>query len=120
MRPYEIVQQEIINSLRLELTAREDKMLRLKLTRLFTTGASEAFRLVEKPEQQKGDKESMTEKEVLEARIGNLRERRRLITAEIDLELRLLEEALALQSGFERGGKNGFIKFGQEFFDEDY
>lgn len=50
----------------------------------------------------------MTEKEVLETRIKHLESKRNLITAEIDFKLKLLEEALALQNGFEVSGKHGF------------
>jgi hypothetical protein len=58
----------------------------------------------------------MTEKELLEIRIKHLEVRKKLMTAEIDLKIRLLEESLALQKGFERGGKGGFR---YEAFDED-
>lgn len=50
----------------------------------------------------------MTEKELLETKIKHLQDRKKLMTSEIDLKLRLLEEALALQKGFEIGGKYGF------------
>ncbi len=56
---------------------------------------------------QKGQK-SMTEKELLEIKIQHLQDRKKLMTSEIDLKLRLLEEALALQKGFERSGKYSF------------
>lgn len=58
----------------------------------------------------------MTEKEVLETRIKHLEGRKRLMNAEIDFKLRMLNEALDLQKGFERSGKFGF-KF--EIFEED-
>jgi hypothetical protein len=50
----------------------------------------------------------MTEKESLEIKIKHLEERKRLMISEIDFELRQLHEGLALQKGFERGGKHGF------------
>ncbi len=58
----------------------------------------------------------MTEKEVLETRIKHLEAKRSLIVTEIDFKLKLLKEALALQKGFEVGGRYGF-KF--EIFEED-
>ena len=50
----------------------------------------------------------MTEKEVLELKIQHLRARRKLVVAEITLEIELLEESLSLQKGFTRSGKYGF------------
>ena len=47
----------------------------------------------------------MTEKEVLEIKIQHLQARKKLITAEIDFKIELLENVLSLQSGFERPGK---------------
>lgn len=47
----------------------------------------------------------MTEKEVLEMKIQHLQARKKLITAEIDFKIELLENALSLQSGLERPGK---------------
>lgn len=52
--------------------------------------------------------DDMTEKELLEIKIKHLQDRKKLMTSEIDLKLRLLEEALALQKGFEVSGKYSF------------
>lgn len=57
----------------------------------------------------------MTEKKVLELQIEHLERRRRLLIAEIDLKLKLLQEALSLQRGFE-GGRYGFREY--DTFDE--
>ena len=50
----------------------------------------------------------MNEKKLLEKKIKLLVDRKRLLNAEINLKLDVLENALALQDGFKRYGKYGY------------
>lgn len=53
----------------------------------------------------------MNEKRYLQTKINLLEGRKKIMNAEIDFKLLRLNEALALQKGFEVGGKHGF-RFG--------
>lgn len=50
----------------------------------------------------------MNEKELLERKIKLLVDRKRLLNAEIDMKLDLLENALSLQDGYTMYGKYGY------------
>lgn len=55
----------------------------------------------------------MTEKEFLETKIKHLQERKRLMNAEINFKIKILDESLAMQKGFTEAGRHGEIEMGK-------